>query len=960
MNDYEYKILSVHNVNDMLKNGLIQYNGIIGEVIIPEGVEEIDDWALSAFEIINSVIFPKSLKKIKKFIFMAPSGVNIHFASSVDIDTEAINFELKPLTERSKNNYINIEFAKDVNISDSMLEYLSERSIGTITISGKTLEVIPKILNFNIRHIILDDRNVYTLDCNNFNRRQILNALRMLCFYLKEIILQNFNMNIKYILEFGEYTSLANSVLATGEDKYLNKIVKNVSDIPAVSHIDKTLNFDEYKYTKCVLTTCEDTTMNKTFSYNLGNKCLIKATGLKSIFDIPDDIKADEKFLINTFNITDKLVIDCQKGTVDKLINILNSLELCIRNNIKEIVFVNIDFNNIKEILKAFLELKIDNLKLHFQDKNNQCLSYEGFNLVDINYRNEYLAIPEGTVSTGNAYINNNNLKQIILPKSLYDVSYSLFHNKPNLESLKILGSKLFLLPDFINAEHVSKVIYNEVYIKNLYYNYNLNINSALPDAFLKFENLHVNCQDASIEELINGLKHILNVFPDIKKMYLYNIDRSFYFQIKRHFLFKNIKIMGNEDIFKLDEIKEFSFTNEDLFKLNKNKEYTFMSEDNEVNQKLQELNNLMLNLEDNEKTVLKNMVNKLLEDFKNNQANLKPKYNQEEINLSLDNQDIVISMQMLKLNLIKSLDSIINSIKHKAEYLNLLEEIKKYKSKLNSQEKLEHSDDLVEEIIRISKEKGLENIKTKLVTILDSTSKNVSNYLLNGLNNSESNLELANEDYLKIFDKEVLKLYTIANNKEIILNAFKGIGDNALAKDINTIYEIINLLNIEFQEEMKQKLNNILSNIEDEEYLKEYSEIELNIRKFLQDYLVELKEKGSNLTAIQNIIDDINNINKPNSNNTLIISGLINEIIKNCPLEIVEEVKGEIEEVINKWRTKITNKEYQLNNQEYGNLNEATNLTLHILKDLYAIKFKVDKQKTNLQTYNKSVINIR
>ena len=548
----------------------------------------------------------------------------------------------------------------------------------------------------------------------------------------------------------------------------------------------------------------------------------------------------------------------------------------------------------------------------------------------------ENLNLEEGLLYIGRCAFRYNNIKKLYLPKSVRKIEAGAFHRNP-------LTEVIFYNNGAEIAGHCFGPYVEKVTIIDCNYKFLLNFfkqNNNFFDHFLFIKEINIiNDKLSFIEKL--KIKYLASKYPNIEINILQDID--------------------------LDEFIKQETSIENI--------------DNEVDILLSKIYSMTISLDGGTKQAIINKINSLINEYQTKLENSKPQF-------SMGNDSVLTiedtSPKTLRNNLIFSLEMIIQNLNTKGKIIKLSEKISQYIRYLSDDEVDIEDDEIFLKI------KGIVNIsktieETKYIDELKELLWKIRKIIINNLNDEYViNLTLRNFDIETYFKEELDKLYNEVMNLNSRLNpylellkALKGYeNDISLAQELRELErvfsELIGKSNDELNNEykkLKEKYvkileENILKIKENQLDVLSIAEIELNFRKELQPILEKLNELAPLILKNQKLYHQLEVASTETEENGSIID-LIKEIRK-----LVENnfLSSDVKDIIfDKLNNIIIHWEYVLSSNdvskivksfssEVGLKSENLILEVMILKDLYELKFSVEKYIVESQEYDETI----
>ena len=459
---------------------------------------------------------------------------------------------------------------------------------------------------------------------------------------------------------------------------------------------------------------------------------------------------------------------------------------------------------------------------------------------------------------------------------------------------------------------------------------------------------------------------------------------------IKRQLILKGNKLTKEEK----EQIKEI--IGEDNYPYISYDEEKTKTQDNtkdkEIKEKVDEIIKICDKLDNANKEIILDKVNKLIKEYEKDLASLEPKFG-EETPFGTYKKNIAT----LKPNLLANLDSIKLKLSREQNLIKKISDISKYKEYLNMDitelGKDEYTlDNLIKNIVYYSQfltDDKKNNYLDRLKTIIDKTLEQASNEFENVLDNKIKLND--NIDYELELRTKITEIYDKVANEGEKLKPFKLLYDKLISTDeteykenddleslINNINYIIDKLsNSKYKEDLKniysktkEKYVKLLDKImNDKNKLRSitYEDIEQEIRKDLHpllelinnyarldQYEGELFTNSNIITQLRESIELINNkevINEKDYKNQAITSYVAEIIIKINNQELFDD---EIKRTIKKELTQIINNNLnRLSDKKIESLKEYNKITLEILKEIAGLKLKINLYTKELEEYN-------
>ncbi len=570
-------------------------------------------------------------------------------------------------------------------------------------------------------------------------------------------------------------------------------------------------------------------------------------------------------------------------------------------------------------------------------------------------------------------------LEQIKLPQDMKEISRCLFFG---CEDLKIVT-----LPEKVKLID-KKAFTNCFRIRSLTIPSTAKINCDFTTCIF-LEGITVTYKD--FKDLYNFFKMNIDLINEtIGKRTVFTAQRIPLPKITTHLFLKGSEL-SKEEKNKITELlntdnQEYIIYEEEKTKPQDN------TEDKEIKEKVDEIIKICDKLDNANKEIILDKVNKLIKEYEEDQKALKPKFG-EETPFGTYKKNITT----LKPNLLANLDSIKLKLSREQNLIKKISDISKYKEylKIDITElgKDEYTlDNLIKNIVYYSQfltDDKKNNYLDRLKTIIDKTLEQASNEFENVLDNKiklndniDYELELRTK-ITEIYDKvvnegEKLKPFKLLYDKLISTDETEYKENDDLASLIGNINYIIDKLsNSKYKEDLKniysktkEKYIKLLDKImKDKNKLRSitYEDIEQEIRKYLHpllelinnyarldQYEGELFTNSNIITQLRESIELINNkevINEKDYKNQAITSYVAEIIIKINNQELFDD---EIKRTIKKELTQIINNNLnRLSDKKIESLKEYNKITLEILKEIAGLKLKINLYTKELEEYN-------
>lgn len=552
----------------------------------------------------------------------------------------------------------------------------------------------------------------------------------------------------------------------------------------------------------------------------------------------------------------------------------------------------------------------------------------------------ENLILEEGLLYIEYGAFEGNNIKKLYLPKSVKKVNSRAFDFNPLTEVIFYNNGAEFCSFCFsLNVKKITiidcdyKYLYNFIMQKIGYYNW----------LHIKEINI-VNDKLNFIEKL--KIKYFASIYPNIKINILQNINLDDF--IKQETSIENI--------------------------------------DNEVNELLSKVYSMIELLDNKSKQVIIDKIESLINEYQTKLEKSKPQFNMDN-NSSLTIEDT--SPKALRNNLIFSLEMIIQNLNTKGKIINLSEKINQYQQFLLGKEINIENDETflkIKDIINLSKSIG----ETKYIDKLSELFEKIKKSILENLDDEYViNLTLKKYDIETYFKEELNNLYNevidLNNKLKPYLNLLKALEEHengiSLSKELRELEDIFSELIGKSKDELNseyQKLKERYINILKENILKlkenefdglSSDEIELNFRKELHSILERLNKivpfnlknkkiynqlfngakviNGKEIAEKGSIIELIKEINQLLGNN--ILDSTIKEIVSNKIIFILCYWNGILS-------NRNTSEIVKNLSSEIGLTSENLILEVMILKQLYELKFSVERYIVDSQEYDEAI----
>ncbi len=469
----------------------------------------------------------------------------------------------------------------------------------------------------------------------------------------------------------------------------------------------------------------------------------------------------------------------------------------------------------------------------------------------------ELIRFPEGLIDIrAEAFEYCESLKEIILPDTIKEIGAYCFRGCTNLEYVK-LPKKLEVIEDYLfdYCENLKTIIMPENLkeIRPDALNNCFSLESITIPATTKINSNFANCR--SLTEInvkyknINELKTFatendklhLTVMHRLLGIMRYKDQLGIWKNMVRKLIFIGPPLTEEEKkgIIKKfpEEIREFI-----TFKEVKIEEIKTEEKDKEIQQKIEEINKICKELDDTNKRIIQDKIEKLLKEYQKDVEKLKPKYgDNNSIELTFKEKNIT----NLKPNLLLNLELIELSIKREEKLIQKISEISKYKKYLKMDiEKPTKDDNTIETMIKnivyyskfLDEEKKnsyLERLKNAIERVIEKVSKEFENVLDEKINlKSEENYELQ-------LRSELEEIYDIVANTGEKRKPFKELLDVLISKE--------NPKNFIDKDDLHSLINNIgyiIDQLSESKYQEE-----------LKDIFIEKKKQYINL--VNNILND-------------------------------------------------------------------------------------------------------
>ena len=549
----------------------------------------------------------------------------------------------------------------------------------------------------------------------------------------------------------------------------------------------------------------------------------------------------------------------------------------------------------------------------------------------------ENLILEEGLLYIEYGAFEGNNIKKLYLPKSVKKVNSRAFDFNPLTEVIFYNNGAEFCSFCFsLNVKKITiidcdyKYLYNFIMRKIGYYNW----------LHIKEINI-VNDKLNFIEKL--KIKYFASIYPNIKINILQGINLDDF--IKQETSIENI--------------------------------------DNEVNELLSKVYSMIELLDNKTKQVIIDKIESLINEYQTKLEKSKPQFNIDNSS-SLTIEDT--SPKALRNNLIFSLEMIIQNLNTKGKIINLSEKINQYQQFLLGKEINIENDETflkIKDIINLSKSIG----ETKYIDKLSELFEKIKKSILENLDDEYViNLTLKKYDIETYFKEELNNIYNevIGLNDKLkpYLNLLKALEEHengiSLSKELRELEDIFSELIGKSKDELNseyQKLKESYIDILKENILKlkenefdglSSDEIELNFRKELHSILERLNKivpfNSKNKKIYNQLFNGAKVINgKEIAEKGSIIELIkeINQLLENNSLDstIKEIVSNKIIFILCYWSGILSNRntsEIVKNlSSEIGLTSENLILEVMILKQLYELKFSVERYIVDSQEYD-------
>lgn len=623
-------------------------------------------------------------------------------------------------------------------------------------------------------------------------------------------------------------------------------------------------------------------------------------------------------------------------------------------------------------------------------------------NLIKYNGNEKNVIIPKGTEKITYCAFFGKNLDSILFPDSITTIELGAFENN-NLKELELLQNLAYIgIRSFADNNITSLIINSDLVIEEEAFLGN-------PLEIVRIKNAKkidwrsgIPIESVKVLEIASYKEHIAfcNLCPNIEELYIDNVPEiSLYRFLKgcklnqkknlRKIFIKNeisslekkaLKIIWPNLIFNnvcISKISETTIVN-DIANTNQNKDY-------EIQERMDKIYQTINLLNENEKKAIEKYLYLLIEQYKMDLEELKPKFEIEnEIIMSFEQMDI----STLRKTLLSNLDTIIVNLAVSKNLNQLLKEIAEYKSCMfteieSAPIEIATTIDKVRFIVFVYQKLKNENIQNQLNEILDYFQKRISEEIMCIF---ENEISLALElDIITEFERKITALYQNVQNYQYIIETYQELwnsleqkNNSELSKDIRTSMQIINIFYISDQNKFNDKLQKIITNyknrineiisnknIEGFENIKEASEIELELREDLQPLLVEIYNLSPKAVCFNKLKEELNDSLKcfEKEENVKLLKGAIIDIIQEIKniLEneyINAEMKIEIQDFtkscLQKWLEELTKNEYKILEtipvKATEIISDNIRFEILILKELLTIKI-------NLENYIKKSI---
>ncbi len=553
----------------------------------------------------------------------------------------------------------------------------------------------------------------------------------------------------------------------------------------------------------------------------------------------------------------------------------------------------------------------------------------------------ENLILEEGILYIGRGAFRRNNIKKLYLPKSIKKIDAGAFHLNPLTEVIFYNNGAEFC--SFCFGGNIKKITIIDCDYKFLFILF-----KRVTSGQYKFDHF------LGIKE-INIVNDKLNLIEKLKIKYI----SSKYSKI-------NINVLQNIN---LDEFINHETNTENI--------------DNEVNELLSKIYSMIELLDNKSKQVIIDKIESLINEYQTKLEKSKPQFNMDN-NSSLTIEDT--SPKALRNNLIFSLEMIIQNLNTKGKIINLSEKINQYQQFLLGKEINIENDETflkIKDIINLSKSIG----ETKYIDKLSELFEKIKKSILENLDDEYViNLTLKKYDIETYFKEELNNIYNevIGLNDKLkpYLNLLKALEEHengiSLSKELRELEDIFSELIGKSKDELNseyQKLKESYIDILKENILKlkenefdglSSDEIELNFRKELHSILERLNKivpfnsknkkiynqlfngakviNGKEIAEKGSIIELIKEINQLLGNN--ILDSTIKEIVSNKIIFILCYWNGILS-------NRNTSEIVKNLSSEIGLTSENLILEVMILKQLYELKFSVERYIVDSQEYD-------
>lgn len=421
--------------------------------------------------------------------------------------------------------------------------------------------------------------------------------------------------------------------------------------------------------------------------------------------------------------------------------------------------------------------------------------------------------------------------------------------------------------------------------------------------------------------------------------------------------------------------------------------------EDLEVQERVNKIYQTISLLDEKEKSMIEKEVALLIEEYKMDIKELKPKFEiKNEISMTFQ-PTRPMDVQTLRKNLLHNLDTMIVNLIASSNLNKLIKEIAEYKGfmqikLIKTPTEVVTTKDKVQFIVFVYQNLENDSIKKELNELLNYFQKRVSEEIVqmfqNRINLSEK-LDVTME-----FERKITELYEKTKNYQTKVSAYQELldslelkNDSELAIEIRTSKEILNIFCISDKNKISEDLENVITkykkkisenaSFEKIQNLEDVKQMEWSIRSDLQPILVEIYNLSPKAVCFHKLKEELNSSLKyffgtgeKEASTKGAIFDIVNEIKsiinqESLCAEIRSKVQNLVENCLQGWLKELTANEYKILEttpiKEVGiNLSDNLHFEILVLKDLLSIKTSLQsyiKKNTEYQETSNGIFNL-